>query len=99
MPRLHQVKIIDVRTPEEYLFVRPSDHGLENPRSSQKANAWRPPKKKQFPHEALLDFVSRVGEVAQPDDTLMVMCRSGEAAAPCRQLPGQGRLQECLQHC
>ena len=31
--------------------------------------------------QPLPDFVSRVGEVAKPDDTLMVMCRSGSRSA------------------
>ena len=33
------------------------------------------------PDEALLDFVARVQTVAKPDDTLMVMCRSGGRSA------------------
>jgi rhodanese-related sulfurtransferase len=38
-------------------------------------------KKKQFPMKPLPDFISRVKEVAKPNDTLMVMCRSGGRSA------------------
>jgi rhodanese-related sulfurtransferase len=74
-----RVKIIDVRTPEEYLFV------------GHPAMAWKIPvavqnyewdaAKGQFPMKLASDFVSRVSEVAKPDDTLFVMCRSGGRSA------------------
>jgi rhodanese-related sulfurtransferase len=74
-----KVIIIDVRTPEEYLFV------------GHPAMAWKIPlaartyewdaEKKQFPMKPLPDFVSRVSEVAKPDDTILVMCRSGGRSA------------------
>lgn len=37
--------------------------------------------KKQYPMKALTDFVSRVKEIAKPDETLMLMCRSGARSA------------------
>jgi rhodanese-related sulfurtransferase len=37
--------------------------------------------KKQFPMKLLHDFVSRVKQVAKPDDTILVMCRSGGRSA------------------
>jgi rhodanese-related sulfurtransferase len=37
--------------------------------------------KGQFPMKLLPDFVSRVKEVAKPDDTIMVTCRSGGRSA------------------
>ena len=74
-----KVMIIDVRTPEEYLFV------------GHPAMAWRIPvgiqtyewdaAKGQFPMKLLPDFVSRVSEVAKPDDTILVTCRSGGRSA------------------
>jgi rhodanese-related sulfurtransferase len=74
-----KVKILDVRTPEEYLFV------------GHPAMAWKIPvafqsyewvaEKKQFPLKPLLDFPARVSQAAKPDDTLMVMCRSGGRSA------------------
>ena len=74
-----KVKILDVRTPEEFLFI------------GHPAMAWKIPVavqtwqwdagKKQFPMKPLADFVSRVKEVAKPDDTILVMCRSGGRSA------------------
>ena len=74
-----KVKIIDVRTPEEFLFVGSPDMAWKIPVAAQ-SYEWDA-EKKQFPMKPLLDFVSRVGEVAKPDDTLMVMCRSGGRSA------------------
>jgi rhodanese-related sulfurtransferase len=74
-----KVMILDVRTPEEYLFV------------GHPTMAWKIPvvavtyewdaAKGQFPVKPLPDFVSRVSGVAKPDDTIMVMCRSGGRSA------------------
>jgi rhodanese-related sulfurtransferase len=74
-----KVKILDVRTPEEFLFV------------GHPAMAWKIPViaqsyewdagKGQFPMKLIPDFVSRVQEVTKPDDTIMVMCRSGGRSA------------------
>jgi rhodanese-related sulfurtransferase len=73
------VRIIDVRTPEEFLFV------------GHPAMAWKIPvgrqsyewdaEKHQFPMALLPDFVDRVSEVAGLGDTLLVMCRSGGRSA------------------
>ena len=74
-----KVIIIDVRTPEEYIFV------------GHPAMAWKIPvavqsyewdaEKKQFPFKPLADFAARMSTVAKPDDTIMVMCRSGGRSA------------------
>lgn len=74
-----KVKIIDVRTPEEFMWV------------GHAPVAWKVPfmavtyewdaVKKQFPVRPLPDFLARVRQIATPDDTLMVMCRSGGRAA------------------
>jgi rhodanese-related sulfurtransferase len=74
-----KVKIIDVRTPEEVMWV------------GHPPMAWKIPvvavtyewdaDKKQFPMRPLPDFVARVQKVAKPDDTLLVMCRSGGRGA------------------
>lgn len=74
-----KVKIIDVRTPEEVMWV------------GHAPMAWKIPvvavtyewdaDKKQFPMRPLPDFVARVQAVTTPDDTLMVMCRSGGRGA------------------
>ena len=73
------IKIIDVRTPEEYIFVGHPTMAWKIPLAAQ-VYEWDA-KKKQFPMKPLPDFVSRVSEVAKPDDTLMVMCRSGGRSA------------------
>ena len=74
-----KVMILDVRTPEEYIFV------------GHPAMAWKIPVgiqiyewdagKGQFPMKLLPDFVSRVSKVAKPDDTILVTCRSGGRSA------------------
>ena len=74
-----KVKIIDVRTPEEYLFVGHPTIAWKIPVAVQ-SYAWDVEKKK-FPMTPLPDFAARVSAVAKPDDTLMVMCRSGGRSA------------------
>ena len=74
-----KVKIIDVRTPEEYLFVGHPTMAWKIPVAVQ-IYEWDA-EKKQFPMKPLLDFVARVQTMAKPDDTLMVMCRSGGRSA------------------
>lgn len=74
-----KVKILDVRTPEEYLFV------------GHPAMAWNIPfmlqtyqwdeSKRKLPMKPSPDFLSQVKEVAKPTDTLLVMCRSGGRSA------------------
>jgi len=74
-----KVKILDVRTPEEYLFVGHPTMAWKIPIAVQ-TYEWDAGKG-QFPMKPLADFVSRVNEVAKPDDTIMVMCRSGGRSA------------------
>jgi len=74
-----KVKILDVRTPEEFLFVGHPTMAWKIPVAIQ-SYKWDA-EKKQFPMKPLPDFVSRVSEVAKPDDTLLVMCRSGGRSA------------------
>ena len=73
------VKIIDVRTPEEYLFVGHPTMAWKIPVAVQ-SYQWDADKN-QFPLKPLPDFASRVSQVARPDDTIMVMCRSGGRSA------------------
>lgn len=73
------VKIIDVRTPEEYLFVGHPTMAWKIPVAVQ-IYEWDPDKQ-NFPMKPLPDFVSRCRQVANPDDTLMLMCRSGGRSA------------------
>lgn len=74
-----RVKIVDVRTPEEYLFVGHPAMAWKIPLAAQ-SYEWDD-QKKQFPMKPLMDFVARVQQVAKCDDTLMVMCRSGGRSA------------------
>ena len=73
------VKILDVRTPEEYLFVGHPTMAWKIPVAVQ-SYEWDVAKG-QYPMAVLADFVDRVRTVAQPDDTLLVMCRSGGRSA------------------
>ena len=74
-----KVKIIDVRTPEEYLFVGHPTMAWKIPVAVQ-IYEWDAEKKK-FPMKPLPDFAARVQTIAKPEDTIMVMCRSGGRSA------------------
>lgn len=74
-----KVKVIDVRTPEEFLFVGHPTMAWKIPVAVQ-IYEWDADKGR-FPMKPLPDFVSRVNEVAQPGDTIFVMCRSGGRSA------------------
>jgi rhodanese-related sulfurtransferase len=74
-----KVMILDVRTPEEYLFVGHPAMAWKIPVAAQ-TYEWDA-EKKQYPMKPLADFVSRVKEVAKLDDTILVMCRSGGRSA------------------
>jgi rhodanese-related sulfurtransferase len=74
-----KVKILDVRTPEEMLFVGHPPMAWKIPIAVQSYD-WDAAKG-QYPMKLLPDFVSRVQEVAKPDDTLLVACRSGGRSA------------------
>jgi rhodanese-related sulfurtransferase len=74
-----KVKIIDVRTPEESFFVGYAPMAWRIP-VARLTYVWDA-EKQQYPMDLLPDFVARVATVAQPDDTLLVMCRSGGRSA------------------
>jgi rhodanese-related sulfurtransferase len=74
-----KVKIIDVRTPEEFLFVGHPTMAWKVPVAVQ-IYEWDAEKKK-YPMKPLPDFAARVQTIAKPDDTLMLMCRSGGRSA------------------
>lgn len=74
-----QVRILDVRTPEEYLFVGHPTMAWKVPLAAQ-SYEWDSTKG-HFPMRPLTDFISRVKEIAKADDTLLVMCRSGGRSA------------------
>jgi rhodanese-related sulfurtransferase len=73
------VTILDVRTPEEYLFVGHPTMALKIPVATQ-SYQWDAAKG-QYPLRLCQDFVDRVRQAARPDDVLCVMCRSGGRSA------------------
>jgi len=74
-----KVTILDVRTPEEFLFVGHADMAWNIPLAGQ-SYQWDA-EKQQLPMSLLEDFVTRVQKVAEPDDILLVTCRSGGRSA------------------
>lgn len=88
--------MIDVRTPEEYLFVGHPTMAWKIPVAVQ-IYQWDV-EKGHFPMKPLPDFVSRVRDVAQPGDTIFVMCRSGGRSAIAANMLAQSRLPKRLQH-
>ena len=74
-----QVTIIDVRTPEEFALVGHAEMAWNIPLgfiTYQRING-------KFEHGATMnpDFVSEVKGLAEPTDTLLLMCRSGGRSA------------------
>jgi len=74
-----KVMILDVRTPEEYLFVGHPTMAWKIPVAVQ-IYEWDSARG-QFPMKPLADFAARVSEVAKPDDAIYAMCRSGGRSA------------------
>jgi len=73
------VTILDVRTPEELLFVGHPIMAWKIPVAVQRYE-WDSVKK-EFPMRLLSDFVVRVCKAAEPGDTILAMCRSGGRSA------------------
>jgi rhodanese-related sulfurtransferase len=74
-----KVKVLDVRTPDEFLFIGHAPMAWNVPLAVQTFQ-WDAAKK-QFPMQPLPDFIDRARKVAGPQDTLLVMCRSGGRSA------------------
>jgi rhodanese-related sulfurtransferase len=74
-----RVKILDVRTPEEYLFVGHPVMAYHVPLAFQ-TYQWDAGKGR-LPMKPNPDFVSQVKEIARPSDTILVICRSGGRSA------------------
>lgn len=74
-----KTKIIDVRTPEEFIFVGHPDMAWNVPLIVL-AHEWDATGK-QLAMKPTADFIDRVKEVASPDDILLVTCRSGGRGA------------------
>ena len=73
------VRILDVRTPEEFVFTGHPPMAWNIPFAFL-AYEWDT-EKKAFPWGLNRDFVSAVEEWAGTDDTILVSCRSGGRAA------------------
>jgi len=73
------VKIIDVRTPEEYAFIGHPDDCWNIPVAfvTYKRNNG----KVEYGPKMNTDFVTEINNLAGPDDTLLLMCRSGGRSA------------------
>ena len=72
------LKILDVRTPEEYIFIGHAEMAWNIPLAFQSYD-WDA-EKSQFKLKPNPDFLAGVQAMAGLKDTLMVMCRSGQCA-------------------
>jgi rhodanese-related sulfurtransferase len=75
----NNVKILDVRTLEEYFFVGHADMAWNIPVFFQ-SYEWDA-EKKHFPMKPNSDFISQVKKIANLGDTILVTCRSGGRSA------------------
>ncbi|TAY05203.1 rhodanese-like domain-containing protein [Rhizobium leguminosarum] len=73
------VKILDVRTPEEFLFVGHPAMAWNIPIALQ-THEWDPTKT-ALRMKPTTDFVTRVKEMANPSETILATCRSGGRGA------------------
>lgn len=74
-----EVTILDVRTPEEFMFVGHPDMAWNVPVFMQTLD-WDE-EKARFKMEPTADFVSRVMRIVEPADTVYLVCRSGGRSA------------------
>ena len=73
------VIILDIRTPEEYLFIGHAAMAWNIPAFDQ-SYVWDS-EKQHFPMVPNPDFVKTIQELFQPDDILLITCRSGDRSA------------------
>ena len=74
-----RVKILDVRTFDEYIYVGHAAMAWNIPGFLQ-TTIWDD-EKQLFTYKMNPDFVDQIKEVFQPDDTILVTCRSGGRSA------------------
>ena len=74
-----QVKVLDVRTPHEYVFVGHPEMAWNIPFLFM-THQWDK-EKNEYALKLNREFVAQVKEMAEPKDTILVMCRSGDRAA------------------
>ena len=73
------VIILDVRTPDEYLYVGHAPMAWNVPIFFQ-SYEWDA-EKKHFPMQPNPDFITQIKETFQPDDIILITCRSGSRSA------------------
>jgi rhodanese-related sulfurtransferase len=76
-----KIKILDCRTPEEYMFVGHAPMAANLP-GNFPAYKWDP-EKKEYSLPENPKFVAMVKKQYKPTDTILVMCRSGERSTKC----------------
>jgi len=76
-----KVKIIDCRTPEEYMFVGHAPMAVNLP-GNLPSYKWDP-KEKEYLLAENPKFVALVKKQFKPTDTILVTCRSGGRSAKC----------------
>ena len=74
-----KVKILDVRTPEEYVFVGHPDMAVNIPLLFPKYE-WHEDRRR-YSVEANEDFLADAQELLDREDTIVAMCRSGGRSA------------------
>jgi rhodanese-related sulfurtransferase len=77
--RPEQISILDVRTPEEYIFVGHPEMARNIPLLFVK-HQWNADRKEPVV-EPNPDFINQVNGMYAPTDTLLVLCRSGGRSA------------------
>ena len=75
-----EVFIIDVRTPEEYVYIGHPRMAINIP--WQVWTGKYDPEKKDVVLDKNPDFVTEIQKRYKPEDTLLIMCRSGHRSAP-----------------
>ena len=86
------VKIIDVRTPEEYVFIGHPAMAWNVPLKFL-AYEWSAEKKKSV-MKTNPDFVAQVKRIVKPTDTILVTCRSGQRSAPAVNLLAEAKFEK-----
>ena len=73
------VNILDVRTPEEYIFIGHAEMAWNIPLTFQ-TYEWDA-SKGHFSEKSNPDFLAQVKELFAPEDTILITCRSGGRSA------------------
>ena len=74
-----KVHVLDVRTPEEYIYIGHPEMAWNIPLALQ-TYKWNETRE-SFAMRVNPDFLNQVKEVVKPDDTILMICRSGGRSA------------------